>query len=420
MYTGLFDVVNSILQSILIIVTINYCSDKKYKRNKIEVIIWGLLLAFVTIAITNIMGNYSLSIIIMHIVILAFSLIPYRKDKLTATIGFSIVYAIISILSVLGLNMSVFFSSIINVESQYEFIVMLAFMYLPSYIVTYLFLTNMNVVYRVYLIIKSRISATITLMVGTLVFDFLISFSLIINDKDNPIFKEIMFGLLAAAAIFTTWYFANIDSKAREIYRLNVELENKINELKKVKHDYGSQISYLYGTYLMKNYDKLGELFKSVIEGNNISTQVKALSDKNSLISKIAHSIDLKDVDVLIDEKADLESTNINEMELQKVLSNIIRNSVEALEGKGLLMIRSFYNYNSIVISIQNNGPEIDKNVINRIFEHGFSTKENKEKDNGFGLYIVKEIVNKYKGDISVKSNPELTEFIIKLPLDIN
>lgn len=278
----------------------------------------------------------------------------------------------------------------------------------------------MNFVYRVYLIIKSRISATITLMVGTLVFDFLISFSLIINDKDNPIFKEIMFGLLAAAAIFTTWYFANIDSKAREIYRLNVELENKINELKKVKHDYGSQISYLYGTYLMKNYDKLGELFKSVIEGNNISTQVKALSDKNSLISKIAHSIDLKDVDVLIDEKADLESTNINEMELQKVLSNIMRNSVEALEGKGLLMIRSFYNYNSIVISIQNNGPEIDKNVINRIFEHGFSTKENKEKDNGFGLYIVKEIVNKYKGDISVKSNPELTEFIIKLPLDIN
>ena len=184
----------------------------------------------------------------------------------------------------------------------------------------------------------------------------------------------------AAAAIFTTWYFANIDSKAREIYRLNVELENKINELKKVKHDYGSQISYLYGTYLMKNYDKLGELFKSVIEGNNISTQVKALSDKNSLISKIAHSIDLKDVDVLIDEKADLESTNINEMELQKVLSNIMRNSVEALEGKGLLMIRSFYNYNLIVISIQNNGPEIDKNVINRIFEQGFSTKENKEK----------------------------------------
>ena len=66
--------VNSILQSILIIVTINYCSDKKYKRNKIEVIIW-VLLAFLTIAITgNIMGNYSLSIIIMHIVILASSL----------------------------------------------------------------------------------------------------------------------------------------------------------------------------------------------------------------------------------------------------------------------------------------------------------------------------------------------------------
>ena len=117
----------------------------------------------------------------------------------------------------------------------------------------------------------------------------------------------------------------------------------------------------------MKNYDKLGELFKSVIEGNNISTQVKVLSYENSLISRIVNSIDLNDIDILIDEKAKLEDTKINEIDLQRIVSNILRNSVEALNGKGLLMIKSFYNYNNIVVSIQNNGPKIDKNNIDKI-----------------------------------------------------
>ncbi|MDZ5001284.1 histidine kinase, partial [Clostridium perfringens] len=140
----------------------------------------------------------------------------------------------------------------------------------------------------------------------------------------------------------------------KEINSLNKELEKKINELKKITHDHGSQISYLYGAYLMGNYEKLGELLKGIISGNNISTQVKVLSSEDSIISQIVNAIDLKDVDVLIDEKAKLEDTNISEIETQRVISNIVRNSVEALKGSGLLMIKSYYNYNHVVISVQN------------------------------------------------------------------
>ncbi|MBU5454180.1 sensor histidine kinase [Caproiciproducens sp. MSJ-32] len=420
MYTGLFDVFNTILQYIMIFATINYCIGEKYKINKIKVAMWAIISALVTILITSIMGNYSLSIILMHIVGLALVIIPYNKDKLTATIAFSIVYVIILILAVSGITMWTFFTDAVSVPREYEFIVMITFMYLPSFIVSYLYLTNMTAVHKVYLMFKSRVSGTITLIMGTLVLDFLMAFSLITNDKDNPVFKEIIFIFLGILIVAATWYFANIDKKAREIHRLNIELENKINELKKIKHDYGSQISYLYGAYLMKNYEKLGELFKSVIEGNNISTQVKVLSREDSLLAQIVNSIDLMDVDVLIDERAELEHIKVNELDMHRIISNIVKNSIEALKGKGLLMIKSFYDYNSIVISIQNNGPEINKNIIGKIFEQGFSTKENKNKENGFGLYIVKELVNKYKGDINVKSTKELTEFTIKFPLHIN
>ena len=193
------------------------------------------------------------------------------------------------------------------------------------------------------------------------------SFSRIISDKDNPVFKEIIFVLLGGFIIFIAWHFINIDKNSKQVYILNEELESKINELKKIKHDYGSQISYLYGAYLMNNYEKLGELLKGIIEGNDISTQVKVLSTEDSIIAQVVNSTDLKEVDVLIDEKAELKDTNISELELHKIISNIVRNSIEALKGRGLLMINSYYSYNHVIISLQNNGPEIDKNIIYRI-----------------------------------------------------
>uniref|UniRef100_UPI0039E768E9 ATP-binding protein n=1 Tax=Clostridium perfringens TaxID=1502 RepID=UPI0039E768E9 len=43
-------------------------------------------------------------------------------------------------------------------------------------------------------------------------------------------------------------------------------------------------------------------------------------------------------------------------------------------------------------------------------------TKENKESNNGFGLAIVKELVESYNGKIQVSSTDEFTEFTIYLP----
>ncbi|GAA0083912.1 hypothetical protein UT300007_03510 [Clostridium sp. CTA-7] len=420
MYTGIYDIINSFLQTIMIIITINYCVDKKYKKDAIQLIVLIVVISLATILITSFMGNYSLSIIIMHIVSLILAIFPYYKDKLSATIGFSIIYFIICMHSIISNIILRFLTNVINVNSNNMNLLMILTIYLSSYIISYFVLRNMKFMYKVYLMIKSRISSIITFIIITIIFDFIISLSFIINGKDNPIFEETIFLLLGAFIIFVTLYFASIDKKSKEINSLNKELEKKINELKKIKHDHGSQISYLYGAHLMGNYEKLGELLKGIIAGNNISTNVKVLSSEYSIISQIVNSIDLKDVDVLIDEKAELEHTNVSEMELQRVISNIVKNSVEALDGKGLLMIKSYYSYNNIVISVQNNGPEIDKNIINRIFQQGFSTKENKNGDNGFGLYIVKEIVDKYNGDIDILSSKELTEFIIKLPLHIN
>ena len=416
MLTGLIDIIISIIQSVMFIIASNYCVNKQYKKSKLQSIILIAITSFFVIFSTYLLGNSSLGIIVIHIGQLLLTNLMFKDDKLGATIGFSIIYSIIGISANLSFVIFTIFNNISTYDNIYAIIIIL---YFPQFIISYFVLKNMKFIHKINLIIKSRVSSIITLIIGTVVFDFIMSFSRIISDKDNPVFKEIIFVLLGGFIIFSAWHFINIDKNSKQVYILNEELESKINELKKIKHDYGSQISYLYGAYLMNNYEKLGELLKGIIEGNDISTQVKVLSTEDSIIAQVVNSTDLKEVDVLIDEKAELKDTNISELELHKIISNIVRNSIEALKGRGLLMINSYYSYNHVIISLQNNGPEIDKNIIDRIFEEGFSTKKNKNGDNGFGLHIVKEIVDKNNGHISVTSNEEVTKFVIKLPLHI-
>lgn len=419
MNIGFFDIVSSLIQTIMIFSVTNYCLEKDYKKSESQLWILIILSTLIITVVTDLMGNYSLSAIILHIIMISLIVIFYKGDKIGGIIAFSITYSIIGITAIISLNLFLLFIKSINVNSEYSNLATIIFMLFPQYIIASLVLINKKFIYKIYITIKSTISSIFTLLIITLSLDFIMSFARIYNDQDNPVFKELVFILLGAFIIFVTLYFANVDKKSNEILRLNRELEKKINELKKIKHDYGSQISYLYGAYLMGNNEKLGELLKGIIEGHDISSQVKVLSSEDSLIAQVVNTTDLKDVDILIDEKAKLEDANITEIELQRVISNIVRNSVDALNGRGLLMIKSYYSFNHVVISVQNNGPKIEKHIIDRIFEEGFSTKDNKNGDNGFGLYIVKEIIEKYNGIISVNSNEELTSFNIKLPLNI-
>lgn len=135
------------------------------------------------------------------------------------------------------------------------------------------------------------------------------------------------------------------------------------------------------------------------------------------MITMIINGINHKGINIMVDEQALLEDANMSEMEIQRVISNILKNSITAMNEKGLITIRTYYNINSVVIKIQNNGPKIEKKIINKIFDVGFTTKNDKNKDHGFGLAIVKELVEKQGGKVTVSSNDSITEFTINIPL---
>lgn len=410
---SLADAINTILQSLMLILIPNFCTNYKNSRLKLLFLI-GLFCFIVTIT-TYLIGNSSLGTIIIHVVLILTGIFVFRKDSLGATIAISIVYLCIIINTLIMSNLFLGYFQY-KIPADYFEMGYVIFIYLPHYIMDIFILLRKDLIYKVYLSIRSKNLSIMTLIIITVVADFIISFNFIMHDLDNPAFKNVMFMLMGLFIIGITFHFANIDKKSKEILLLNKELEEKINDLKKVKHDYGAQISYLYGMHLMEKYDRLGESLKAIINGHdNIISEIN-ISNNDSIISMVVNSIKHKGINVLVDDQASLEDTGMSEMEIQRVVSNILRNSVTAMDEKGLITIRTYYGINNVFIKIQNNGPKIEDEIIDKIFDVGFTTKENKCKENGFGLAIVKEIVERHNGKVTVSSNESITEFIMKIP----
>jgi two-component system, NtrC family, sensor kinase len=102
---------------------------------------------------------------------------------------------------------------------------------------------------------------------------------------------------------------------------------------------------------------------------------------------------------------------------LQQVFINLIKNALDAMSEPGELRIRTGLRRNYLVITIKDSGHGILPEVRDHIFEPFFTTK-NQEKGAGLGLSICKEIVNGYRGQISVQSKPgQGAEFCVALPV---
>ena len=103
--------------------------------------------------------------------------------------------------------------------------------------------------------------------------------------------------------------------------------------------------------------------------------------------------------------------------ELNQVWTNLIHNALQAMENKGSLKIDVKQQDGSIVVSITDSGKGIPPEILPRIFEPFFTTKPAGE-GSGLGLDIVKKIIDKHQGKITVDSSPGQTTFTVFLPIN--
>ncbi len=130
-----------------------------------------------------------------------------------------------------------------------------------------------------------------------------------------------------------------------------------------------------------------------------ISDLVRALfEEKKASCPNKAISFEL-----IIDDLSHDTFVNISEEHLNRVLSNIIDNAIQAINGGGIIQMSLRSDIDNAYLCIQDSGCGIPRNEISNIFERGFSL--NKEAGNGLGLSYAKEIIEMAKGNIEVVSS---------------
>jgi len=250
-------------------------------------------------------------------------------------------------------------------------------------------------------------------------------------------------------------YFANeIAITCADTLRHISSDENKVssNELilraSEIAHEVNNPLN------IISNYlTVLGQKFSedSVISNNDIKEELTIVKEEIERASQILHRLrdlkhdareeksgvdintEIKNLDILykksffllksIKSELDLEAgtprITANRNHLKQILTNLIKNSVEAMPTGGTLKIATTATVNVngkdfVEILIQDSGSGIPGHILKDLFTPVTSTKGNGHS--GLGLSITKNLVKDAKGTISCRSNDNGTSFQILLP----
>ncbi|WP_426348087.1 sensor histidine kinase [Alloiococcus sp. CFN-8] len=202
-----------------------------------------------------------------------------------------------------------------------------------------------------------------------------------------------------------------------------VDTINQLRELNKTiraqRHDYLNHIQVVYGLLELKEPEEalkyMEPVYKDIIKVNKaLKTSEPAV---NALLQAKLAIAEEKHIDMELSITSELKELPITSWELCRILGNILDNSIYALEeikADKKLYLEINEDMAGFGFSIVNNGPKIPGEIIDDIFKEGFTTKGNKGE--GMGLYIVKELLDNYKGKLKVISDAGHTEFNVFLP----
>lgn len=123
---------------------------------------------------------------------------------------------------------------------------------------------------------------------------------------------------------------------------------------------------------------------------------------------------------VAIQQNIDIQFNTINETtktiridgaQIERVLSNAIKNAIESVGSHGKINIE--YSDNPVGFTVIDNGPGIDQKTKEKLFTPFFSTKTNGQ---GIGLMLSREIIDNHNGKLDLYTNPEnkLTYFEVR------
>ena len=218
--------------------------------------------------------------------------------------------------------------------------------------------------------------------------------------------------IIVALFIFITFYAISVRNKSTQ---------NQVwaGMAKETAHQLGTPISSLQGwVEMLKEQDNESNISKEMEKDVN---RLKLISDR---FGKIGSTPQLEEHDIteqiekmvayikrrstdkvsfILDRPEEKVIAKISGPLFDWVIENLLKNALDAINGKGTINIKIKNMPERVIIDIRDSGKGISKQNMARVFKPGFTTKK---RGWGLGLSLAKRIIEKYhKGQLYVKSS---------------
>jgi PAS domain S-box-containing protein len=177
-------------------------------------------------------------------------------------------------------------------------------------------------------------------------------------------------------------------------------------------------------TRLQRDCERLDGLMKTVLNFARPSEYVMEPVNLGLLVGRLLERYKVRlmqaNIQHFLQVEASLPMVKGNALALEQVFTNLINNAVEAMGEKGgtlALKVQTTLGAegkNFVTVDVADTGPGIPKEVLDRLFQPFFTTKQD---GNGLGLVITRRILNAHKATITPTSYPGATVFHVHIPV---
>jgi signal transduction histidine kinase len=146
------------------------------------------------------------------------------------------------------------------------------------------------------------------------------------------------------------------------------------------------------------------------VEFTEVDLHLGIHSTLNILANELKYRAEVKKV------FADLPLVRCVSSQINQVVLNLVLNAAQAFESRGVITITTGFSESWVWFSVQDNGPGMQQDKLEQIFQPFYTTK-GKDEGTGLGLALSRSIVDKHLGIIEVTSEPGVGScFTVKLP----
>lgn len=198
-----------------------------------------------------------------------------------------------------------------------------------------------------------------------------------------------------------------------EITKLAEELtgvKQIVDALRANSHEFLNKLHVILGLIHMGDLEEAQKYITTITSSQQrilgiVTGKIKDPSVAGLVLGKISRSSELG-INLKIDEKTWLSKNHegINSNTLVTIVGNLVENAMAAVmknSGEKFVFIKIVETSTAVEIAVEDNGIGIDTEGVGKIFQRGYTTKE---ESKGMGLALLKESVDSLEGSVKIES----------------